>query len=224
MKYLLILLTLCGSIIIGYSCSSDEVVDSTLTVPLSDYQKLEYRYNQLFYQFEAQQITCNGTINQVQKENVSLINQALQYRQKYEELVNSRSDAEGQLSQATGKVAVLKQELMTAESYLVKINSQYEIAVARTAACSPRDFASLDELKEWRNKQKDFGENTVANARKMQKIAWESGYILSVRPGVPDCIAFVGDSIYRITPAYDVEAETEAKEAEEEYISVWKVS
>jgi len=217
---LLLLLAICGVIV---SCGQEDMPDSIPTVPLSDYMKLEYQYGQLSFQLETQQAVCNSTIEQFQQENVAMINQALQYRQQYEALVNSRSDSRGQLAQVTGEASILRQELEISAQALRVMSDQYEDAIARTKACTPRDFASLAELKEWRIEQKDLGENTLENSQKMQRAAWESGYILSVRPEVPDCIAFVGGAIYRISPAYDKEAESAAKDAETEYICVWIV-
>ena len=98
------------------------------------------------------------------------------------------------------------------------MNEQYLAALARAVACNPRDFATLEELTDWRLEQKDFGKNTVANCRVMQKEAWKSGFILSVRLATKDCIAFVGKDIYRVYPSYDKD-----KEDEEEFVCVWKV-
>ena len=85
-------------------------------------------------------------------------------------------------------------------------------------------YFSLEELEEWRVEQGSFGDNTTANCRLMQITARDFGYILSVRPSVPDCIAFVGDDVYKIIPPYDIGiVESKDSVKENKNICVWEV-
>ena len=217
----LLLITLLVSIT---GCGSPDETAGTgivLSIPLADYQELESQYNQLVNQLAAQNVEQSyyeDTIKQLRQENLSLINQAFEFRQLYESVASKGND-NGQLVNALTEIVRLKQELATVRHDLDVMSTVYEDATARLVALTPRDFASLEELKEWRWEQKDFGENTIANARKMQKVARDAGYILSVRIGTWDTIAFIGNSIYMVEPFYDIELEDE-----EDFEYVWKVN
>ena len=221
-RLLLLLLIMCGSVT---SCGTEEAVSENTTELIVQYQQLKYQYTQLAYQLETEQAVYNSAINQLQQSNESLLNQALQHRQKYESLISGMSEAEKQSAvealqsaETSSELVAMKKEVAKAERDLEVLNELYQEVLVMLVACKPRDFASISELEAWRMEQKDFGDNTIANCRAMQRVAWASGYILSVRTGTQDCIAFVGGGIYKIIPAYDVEAE-----GEEDFVCLWKI-
>lgn len=208
---LLLLVVICGGFI---GCGTPEAEPSDLFQRYqrlsADHTALQHDYGILLFNYEQ--------LKDVKKEYSASLDKYNDLAHQYGVLQVNYAALEAQSNAMTVHYEELFNTIAPDKDALRVMNEKLQEAVARVVACTPRDFASFEELEAWRMGQKNFGKNTVANCRAMQREAWASGRILSVRVETKDCIAFVGDKVYRIKPSYDVE-----QEDEEDFACVWKV-